>query len=207
MSNRYEQNDTSDGNSKFFSARENNYPGDHVTSETDYELIESKIQHRQYDETPNENQDGLLEAAHARHIDGVLSGFMERLFMREKLAGMFETLQQVESRVLTVLANENNENCDAIVQSHVHAQQADHNNQQHFRSCLDAFNGTNSIIERLDTTMKAYCFEKFEIESFGQMVYHSANSQSQSQNVSSYRSQNRRYDSGDAKNSFTLMAG
>jgi hypothetical protein len=92
MSYRYEQNDTSDGNSKFFSARENNYPGDHVPSETEYELIESKIQHRQYDETPNENQDGLLEAAHARHIDGVLSGFMERLFMREKLAGMFETL-------------------------------------------------------------------------------------------------------------------
>lgn len=91
-SNRYEHNDTSDGNSKFFSARENNFPGEHVISETDYELLESKNQHIQYDEIPNDNRDGLLEAAHARHIDGVLSGFMERLFMREKLAGMFETL-------------------------------------------------------------------------------------------------------------------
>lgn len=89
-SNRYEQIDTSDGNSKFFSARDNNYPGDQVNSETDY--LENKIQHQQYDETPNDNKDGLLEAAHARHIDGVLSGFMERLFMREKLTAMFETL-------------------------------------------------------------------------------------------------------------------
>jgi len=40
----------------------------------------------------DESHSGLLEIAQARHIDMMLTGFMERLFMREKLTGLQDTL-------------------------------------------------------------------------------------------------------------------
>jgi hypothetical protein len=51
----------------------------------------------------------------------MLTGFMERLFMREKLTGMQDSLSQVESMFMTILAHENNETCDMLVQQHIAA--------------------------------------------------------------------------------------
>ena len=69
----------------------------------------------------DDSKSGLLEIAQARHIDMMLTGFMERLFMREKLTGMQDSLTQVESMFMTILAHENNETCDMLVQQHIAA--------------------------------------------------------------------------------------